>query len=72
MALKAHGRMPTHQASGRISIHTIRGRIQVHADGRTFILPVGGLLTLDRDVRHDVEALEDSAFVLTIAWPRKD
>ncbi|MEO8519852.1 MAG: hypothetical protein ABI603_00730 [Acidobacteriota bacterium] len=29
----------------------------------------GNLLTLDRGLPHDVEALEDSALLLTIAWP---
>jgi hypothetical protein len=28
---------------------------------------VGHLLALDHEVRHEVEALEDSAFLLTIA-----
>lgn len=47
----------------------VEGRIQVHADGRTFDLYRGALLALDRGVPHDVEAVEDSAFLLTIAWP---
>ena len=33
---------------------------------------VGDLLMLDREVAHDVEALTDSAFLLTIAWPLLD
>jgi quercetin dioxygenase-like cupin family protein len=68
-ALKANSRIPPHQTAGRISIHTVRGRIQVRAEGRTFNLPAGSLLALDQGLRHDVEALEDSAFLLTIAWP---
>lgn len=67
--LRSGGRIPTHQTEGRISIHTVRGHIQVRAEGRTFDLPAGRVLTLDRGLRHDVEALEDSAFLLTIAWP---
>ena len=71
-ALKAHSRIPAHRTAGRISIHTLRGRIQVGAEGRTFNLPAGSLLALDQGVRHDVEALDDSAFLLTIAWPGRD
>lgn len=71
-ALKAHSSIPPHQTAVRISIHTLRGRIHVRADGRTFNLPAGSLLALDQGVRHDVEALEDSAFLLTVAWPRGD
>jgi quercetin dioxygenase-like cupin family protein len=70
-ALHAHARIPGHQTEGRISIQTVRGHIQVRAEGRTFDLPVGRLVALDRGVPHDVEALEDSAFLLTIAWPER-
>jgi hypothetical protein len=34
-------------------------------------LRAGGLVALDRGLPHDVEAIEDSAFLLTIAWPRR-
>ena len=68
-AVKAQVRIPEHQTEGRIAIQTIRGHILVRADGRTFDLRSGSLLVLDQGVRHDVEALEESAFLLTIAWP---
>lgn len=70
-ALKAHARIPGHQTEGRISIHTVAGHLKVRAQGRTFDLPAGRLLALDQAVPHDVEALEDSAFLLTIAWPAR-
>ena len=68
-ALAPRARLPEHRTEGRISIQTVVGRIQVRAQGRTFDLSVGGLLALDRGVPHEVEALEESAFLLTIAWP---
>ena len=71
-ALKAHARLPGHQTEGRISIQTVAGHIQVRAQGRTFDLPTGRLLALDQGLPHDVEALEESAFLLTIAWPGRD
>ena len=69
MSLQARSRIPGHQTEGRISIHAVAGHIQVRAQGRTFDLPSGRLLALDRGLPHDVEALEDSAVLLTIAWP---
>ena len=69
MALKARARLPEHQTKGRISIQTLAGHIVVRAQGRTFELPAGSLLALDHGLPHDVEALEESAFLLTIAWP---
>jgi hypothetical protein len=32
-------------------------------------MPAGRVLVLDRDMPHDVIALEDSAFLVTMAWP---
>jgi quercetin dioxygenase-like cupin family protein len=68
-ALKAREGLPGHHTEGRISIQTVAGRVQVRAQGRTFDLPTGSLLALDQGIPHDVEALEESAFLLTIAWP---
>ena len=68
-ALQAKARIPEHKADGRISIHVLSGHIQLRASGRTFSLRAGGLLAIDQGVPHDVEALEESAFLLTIAWP---
>lgn len=70
-ALKAGTRIPTHDTEGRISIHCLRGRLQIRAEERVFQLAQGTILTLDGGVPHDVEAAEDSAFLLTIAWPRR-
>ena len=72
IALRANARMPDHRAEGRISVHTLRGHIRIRALQRTFDLPAGSLLALDRDLAHDVEALEDSVLLLTIAWPGRN
>ena len=71
IALAAEARMREHKAEGRISIHVLSGHIQMKASGRTFNLRSGGLLALDHGVSHDVHALEESALLLTIAWPRR-
>jgi quercetin dioxygenase-like cupin family protein len=68
-ALQASTRIPEHKNAGRISVHVLSGHIQVSASGRTFSLRSGGLLALDQGVPHEIEALEESAFLLTIAWP---
>ena len=71
MALKAGMHVEEHQAEGRISVQTIAGHISVRSSGRTFDLPTGSLLALDRATVHDLHALEDSAILLTIAWPEE-
>jgi quercetin dioxygenase-like cupin family protein len=61
--------MAEHKSDGRIAVQVISGHVRIHADGRTFDLRAGGLLTLERAVPHDVEAIDESALLLTIAWP---
>jgi quercetin dioxygenase-like cupin family protein len=69
IALQRGARIPEHQTEGRVSVHVIAGQAQVRASGRTFNLRTGGLLTLDPAIPHDVSATEESAILLTIAWP---
>jgi len=68
-ALQASTRFPEHKTEGGISVHVLSGHIQVRASGRTFSLRPGGLLALDQRVPHEIEALEENAFLLTLAWP---
>lgn len=70
-ALRAHARLALHQTDGRVTIQTVAGHVQVRAEGRTFELQAGRLLALDRGVAHEVEALDESAFLLTIARPER-
>lgn len=68
IALRAGGRMEQHRAAGRISIQTLTGHVRLRLPGAIVDLPIGRLMSLERDIPHDVEALEESAFLLTIAW----
>jgi quercetin dioxygenase-like cupin family protein len=67
--MKANTRMHEHTAAGRISVHTLNGHIRLHLPERVVDLSAGNLLALDQCVSHDVEASEDSAFLLTLSWP---
>ena len=68
--MKPGSYMSHHKAEGPISIQAIQGKIRVHLpEDRTEDLKPGDLLTLKRCLEHDVEALDESAFLLTIAWP---
>jgi quercetin dioxygenase-like cupin family protein len=69
MALQANMRVAEHKTDGRISIHMLSGHIRLNASGRTFDLRPGSLVTLDQGSSHAMEAMEESAFLLTIAWP---
>ena len=69
IGLRAGTHLAEHRAAGSISVQTITGHVLIRAAGRAFDLPEGQLLALERDVPHDVEALAESAILVTIAWP---
>ena len=68
--MKANTQMKEHRAEGRISIHHLLGKICVHLPDQKVNLTEGQLLVLDCGMVHDVEALEESAFLLTVSWPK--
>lgn len=67
--MMAGTRLAQHEADARLTLHVLSGRVRLHLLGTTAELGGGHLLALDRGLRHDVEALEESAFLLTLAWP---
>ena len=69
--LKSNARLHERKAAGRISVQAIAGDIRMHVQDKVINLPAGHMLALERALPHDVEALEDSAFLLTIAWPEE-
>ena len=68
IALKAGGKLEEHRAPARISIHALAGRLRVRLPEETIELATGHLLALEADVVHEVEAVEEGAFLLTIGW----
>jgi len=70
IAMKAGARLEGHKTDESISIQALTGKLRLHLPEQAVELPAGKLLTLGRSLPHDVEALEDSSFLLTISWPR--
>jgi len=69
IALQKDGNLEEHSADARISIYTLAGHVKIQLPEQTVDLPGGHLLVLDRALEHDVQALEESAILLTISWP---
>jgi hypothetical protein len=70
--MKANTRLTEHRTKARISIQAIQGRIRVHIPHQSKVeLAVAGLLALDSAIPYDIEAVRESAFLLTISWPRQ-
>ena len=69
--MKAATHMEEHRAEARISIHVLVGKIRLHLPGLAPVeLSAEQLLALDCGMRHDVEALQESAFLLTVSWTK--
>ena len=68
IVMKKGARMADHTAEETASLQPLSGSLRVRLPGRDVTLTAGQLLALEHGVKHDVEALEESAFVLTIGW----
>lgn len=66
-AMKAGTVIKTHHAKGPISVQCLEGEIKFHTDERSVTLDQGRVLTLMEFVKHSVEAVTESSFLLTVA-----
>jgi quercetin dioxygenase-like cupin family protein len=58
-----------HHADGTISVHVLKGAIDFRVHGGTRSLQTNSVLTLGASIKHELAAREESAILLTIAWP---
>jgi quercetin dioxygenase-like cupin family protein len=58
-----------HHADGTISVHVLKGAIDFRVQGETRSLQTNSVLTLGASIKHELAAREESAILLTIAWP---
>jgi quercetin dioxygenase-like cupin family protein len=65
--MRSGARLQEHKTAGPLSVQTLAGHIRLHALGDTIDLPVGHVVMLEGNVSHDVEAVDESTFLLTIA-----
>ncbi len=67
--MKANTRMNKHHVDARISIHSLEGKLRVRLPDQVVEVLTGELAAIDYAIPHSVEALEESAFLITISWP---
>ncbi len=66
-AMKAGTEIKTHHANGPISVHCIEGKLKFNTEVRSVTLQKGEMLTLEELIKHSVEAVEETTFLLTIS-----
>ena len=67
-ALRRDVHIAEHTTRARICVQTLSGHIRMRAGDKVFDLPQGHMLALDWGMPRDIEALEDSAFLMTLTW----
>jgi quercetin dioxygenase-like cupin family protein len=67
--MKTGTQMKEHHADARLSIQALQGKIRIHLPDQRVDLAAGELMALDYPIPRNVEALEESAFLITISWP---
>ena len=70
IALRAGARIREHQADARVSIHCLSGHLRLSLPDQSVELRPARMLVLDKSVPHEVEALEESALLLSISGPQ--
>ncbi len=67
MVLKKDARLAEHHTKGPIAVQVFSGCVRLRARGQQVELSSGDIAALDREVVHDLEALEESVVLLTTA-----
>ena len=70
--LKGGATLSKHSAPGPVSIHVLTGRARLQVDERTVEMQTGSLVALERNREHTLEAVEECAVLISIAWPSDD
>jgi quercetin dioxygenase-like cupin family protein len=66
IALKPGGRLDEHHTDSPITVHGLKGNVNFTVAEKTFRLTPGVLLAVAWALPHSIEALDESAFLLTI------
>jgi quercetin dioxygenase-like cupin family protein len=69
ISMQAAARLKEHHADGTSSLYVVQGHIRYSTQGQVYDLRGGSLFTLGASIKHSVEAVEESSFLLTISWP---
>ncbi len=68
VVMKAGACMAEHHAKETATVHGLSGHVRLRLPETTTDVGPGQLLVLERGIQHDVEAIVDSAFLLTLGW----
>lgn len=67
IAMHGSTEIPMHRTDGQLSLQVIEGTLRVHTDAQVVTLKTGELLALHAEIPHAIEAIHESAFLLTLS-----
>lgn len=67
VVMAAGARIAQHRSQATASIHAVAGHLRLTLPDRVVELPAGHLLVIAPGLAHDVEAIADSRFLITLA-----
>jgi quercetin dioxygenase-like cupin family protein len=67
IALHKDAMLKEHSTNGVISVQVLDGEINFRTQGETHNLTKGKMIALHRNITHEVTAVEESVFLLTVA-----
>jgi quercetin dioxygenase-like cupin family protein len=68
VAMKEGGHLAEHRANDTASVQVLSGRVNVRFEDSDLEVEKGQLLVIEAGVRHDVEAIVQSALLVTLGW----
>lgn len=71
IALRKGARVKEHQTAQRVAVQTLTGHVRLHIPTEIVELSANQLLALDRDLSHDIEAIDDSVVLLWVGWSKE-
>ena len=71
MVMKAGAIIKEHRANETASVYTLSGHVRLRMGDRVVDLPSGRLLVLERELPHNVEAVDESSVLLTLGGPER-
>ncbi len=70
VALQKGAALQEHRTQGAVTIQVLSGSVRVGVDKTPRTVKSHGLVSFEKNVRHEIEALEESALLVTIAEPK--
>lgn len=67
MGLKENAELKPHKANGRISVQLLEGKINFGQEQENYVLEKGQMIVLEENRTHNVKAVSDSFFLITLA-----